>query len=53
MLSEHPTLARFEATEFLQVVTLLSTYERRMAHVAKFPLDEKPPAVSSKKNATS
>ena len=46
---EHPVLARFEPSDFLQVVTLLTTYERRVAHLAANPDLEKAPAVSCKR----
>lgn len=46
---EHAILERFEATDFLQVVTLLATYERRLQHLAANPDDDKAPAVSCKR----
>lgn len=46
---KHPLLGRFAATDFLQVVTLLATYERRQQHLAVNPEDDKAPAVSCKR----
>lgn len=46
---KHPTLNKFEETDFLQVVTLLATYERRRAHLRAQPDDDKAPAVSCKR----
>jgi hypothetical protein len=48
-LTAHPVLSRFEPSDFLQVVTLLATYERRLNHLAISPEDEKAPAVSCKR----
>lgn len=45
----HPVLERFEATDFLQIVTLLSTFDRRRSHLAANPSDDKAPAVSCKR----
>jgi hypothetical protein len=45
----HSVLARFDETAFLQVVTLLATYDRRLQHLAMRPDDDKMPAVSCKR----
>lgn len=45
----HPPLSRFEETDFLQIVTLLATYDRRREIVEANPDTEKPPAVSCKR----
>lgn len=47
--SKHPVLGLFEATDFLQAITLLSTYDRRQRHLAARPHDDKVPAVSCKR----
>lgn len=47
-LSE-PLLERFESTDFLQILTLLSSFERRRTYLAGNPGDEKAPAVSCKR----
>ena len=44
-----PVLERFEATDFLQIVTLLATLEARRAHVAGGHESERAPAVSCKR----
>ncbi|MCT2582365.1 GmrSD restriction endonuclease domain-containing protein [Actinophytocola gossypii] len=48
-LTEHTLLERFEATYFLQILALLSTFDRRRRHLADKPGDDKPPAVSCKR----
>lgn len=48
-LENYPVLNQFEATDFLQVVTLLATYERRQQHLAVEAEDEKAPAVTCKR----
>ena len=48
-LSQHRLLAGVDATAFLQIVTLLATYERRRSHLKAQPEDDKPPAVSCKR----
>lgn len=48
-LATHRLLDRFEATDFLQILTLLSTFDRRQQHLADNPVDDKPPAVSCKR----
>ena len=48
-LSQHQLLAGVDATAFLQVVTLLATYDRRQSHLQAQPEDDKPPAVSCKR----
>ncbi|WP_419850660.1 GmrSD restriction endonuclease domain-containing protein [Candidatus Poriferisocius sp.] len=46
---EHPVLGQFSATDFLQVVTLLSTFEARARHIASGQEGERAPAVSCKR----
>ena len=46
---EHKVLDGLRETDFLQVVTLLATYDRRRCHLAANPADEKAPAVSCKR----
>ncbi|WP_420619460.1 GmrSD restriction endonuclease domain-containing protein [Candidatus Poriferisocius sp.] len=46
---EHPVLGHFSATDFLQVVTLLSTFEARARHIASGQEGERAPAVSCKR----
>lgn len=46
---QHPVLGRFEATDFLQVVSLLATLDRRLQHLSANPDDDKAPAVSCKR----
>ena len=48
-LAQHVLLARVDATAFLQVVTLLATYDRRHSHLQAHPEDDKAPAVSCKR----
>ena len=48
-LAEHELLAEVNATAFLQIVTLLATYDRRRAHLQAHPEDDKAPAVSCKR----
>ena len=48
-LAQHVLLARVDATAFLQVVTLLATYDRRQSHLQAHPEDDKAPAVSCKR----
>jgi hypothetical protein len=48
-LSQHDVLTRFEATDFLQILTLLSTRERRLAYLADESLVERVPPVSCKR----
>jgi len=45
----HPLLNEFRATDFLQIITLLSTRARRAIHLAKSPDDDRAPAVSAKR----
>jgi hypothetical protein len=47
--SAHDVLDEFEATDFLQILTLLSTGERRARYEAARPGDERAPAVSCKR----
>ncbi len=42
----HPLLSKLEEPAFLQLVTLLATYDRRRRHLEKDPDAERPPAVS-------
>ena len=48
-LSQRQLLAGVDATAFLQIVTLLATYDRRESHLQAHPEDEKAPAVSCKR----
>ncbi|OLZ56153.1 GmrSD restriction endonuclease domain-containing protein [Amycolatopsis keratiniphila] len=48
-LSAHRLLSGFEATDFLQILTLLSTFDRRKAYLADGLGDDKAPAVSCKR----
>ena len=48
-LAQHELLAKVDATAFLQIVTLLATYDRRKSHRQAHPKDEKAPAVSCKR----
>ena len=48
-LEQHDLLAGVDATAFLQIVTLLATYDRRQAHLQAHPEDDKIPAVSCKR----
>lgn len=48
-LAQHALLARVDATSFLQIVTLLATYDRRHSHLPAQPDDDKGPAVSCKR----
>jgi hypothetical protein len=45
----HAVLDHFDATAFMQVVTLLATRERRQQHLTAHPEDDKAPAVSCKR----
>lgn len=47
--AHHELLAEVDATAFLQIVTLLATYDRRRSHLQANPEDEKAPAVSCKR----
>ena len=42
-------LKKVDATSFLQIVTLLATYNRRESYLVKFPNDDKAPAISCKR----
>ncbi|MGH4015478.1 MAG: GmrSD restriction endonuclease domain-containing protein [Pseudonocardiaceae bacterium] len=48
-LAAHQLLDQFEATDFLQILTLLSTFDRRRQHLGANPGDDKAPAVSCKR----
>ena len=48
-LAQHELLTEVDATRFLQIVTLLATYNRRQLHLQEHPADEKAPAVSCKR----
>ncbi|UMP02303.1 DUF262 domain-containing protein [Amycolatopsis sp. EV170708-02-1] len=48
-LSAHRLLSGFEATDFLQILTLLATFDRRKTHLADGLGDDKAPAVSCKR----
>ncbi len=47
--ANQPLMDDFRATDFLQVVTLLSTQARRTAHLTNNPNDDRAPAVSAKR----
>ncbi|WP_419926474.1 GmrSD restriction endonuclease domain-containing protein [Candidatus Poriferisocius sp.] len=49
MFDRFPVLGQFSATDFLQVVTLLSTYEARTVHIANGQEGDRAPAVSCKR----
>jgi hypothetical protein len=49
LFDQHSILDRVEATDFIQIVTLLATYDRRRAHLGTYPGDDKAPAVSCKR----
>ena len=46
---QHELLSRVSASAFLQIVTLLATYNRRQKHLQNKPEDDKAPAVSCKR----
>ena len=48
-LEQHDLLAGVDATAFLQIVTLLATYDRRQSHLQAHPEDDKVPGVSCKR----
>ena len=48
-LAQHGLLAKVDATTFLQIVTLLATYDRRQSHLQAHPNDDRAPAVSCKR----
>ena len=48
-LAQHELLANVDATTFLQIVTLLATYDRRQTHLRAHPEDDRAPAVSCKR----
>ena len=48
-LAQHELLARVDATTFLQIITLLATYDRRQSHLKAQPEDDRAPAVSCKR----
>ena len=48
-LAQQDLVARVDATAFLQVVTLLATYDRRRTHLQAHPKDDQTPAVSCKR----
>lgn len=48
-LKQHDLLRGVNATTFLQIVTILDTYDRRQTHLRAHPRDEKAPAVSCKR----
>lgn len=47
--AEYPVLERVRETDFVQIVTLLATRARRLAHLERNPDDEKAPAISCKR----
>ena len=48
-LAQHELLAKVDATAFLQIITLLATYDRRQSHLQATSQDDKAPAVSCKR----
>ena len=48
-LAQQELLAKVDATPFLQIVTLLATYDRRQSYMQAHPEGEKAPAVSCKR----
>ena len=48
-LAQHELLAKVDATTFLQIVTLLATYDRRQSHLQAHPEDDRAPGVSCKR----
>ena len=48
-LAQHALLAKIDATTFLQIVTLLATYDRRQSQLQAHPEDDRAPAVSCKR----
>ena len=48
-LSQFELLKEVDATAFLQIVTLLATYNRRQSHLGTHPEDDKAPAISCKR----
>ena len=48
-LSQVELLKKVDATAFLQIVTLLATYNRRRSHMGAHPEDDKAPAISCKR----
>jgi len=48
-LSLFELLKKVDATAFLQIVTLLATYNRRRSHLGALPEDDKAPAISCKR----
>ena len=47
--SQVKLLKKVDATAFLQIVTLLATYNRRQSHLEEHPEDDKAPAISCKR----
>ncbi|MXW67619.1 MAG: DUF262 domain-containing protein [Gemmatimonadales bacterium] len=48
-LSRFELLKKVDATAFLQIVTLLATYNRRQSHLRTHPEDDKAPGISCKR----
>ena len=48
-LTQHDLLTAVDGTAFLQIVTLLATYNRRRSHMRAIPGDDRIPAVSCKR----
>ena len=48
-LAQHELLTKVDATTFLQIVTLLATYDRRQRHLQDDSEDDRAPAVSCKR----
>ena len=48
-LKQYKLLGKIDATAFLQIVTLLTSYSQRREHLAKHPDDTKAPAITCKR----
>lgn len=48
-LAQHELLTKVDGKAFLQIVTLLATYDRRRSHMLANPDDDKIPAISCKR----
>ena len=49
VFADHHVLSSFRSTDFLQIISLLATYQRRTAHLADRPGDDRAPATSCKR----
>ena len=50
-LSQKELLKNVDASSFLQIVTLLATYQQRRSHLGEHPEDDKAPAISCNRRA--